>query len=60
MCIRDRYTAAADSDARRSAQSALWHITQAFVKLLAPILSFNAEEVWNTLTRKTESVMLQT
>ena len=59
--LKDRlYTAAADSAARRSAQSALWHITQAFVKLLAPILSFTAEEVWKTLTRKTESVMLQT
>ncbi|WP_186411142.1 class I tRNA ligase family protein, partial [Candidatus Propionivibrio aalborgensis] len=59
--LKDRlYTAAADSAARRSAQSSLWHITRAFVKLLAPILSFTAEEVWQTLTRKTESVMLQT
>ena len=59
--LKDRlYTAATNSPARRSAQSALWHITQTFVKLLAPILSFTAEEVWQTLTRKAESIMLQT
>ena len=59
--LKDRlYTAAADSTARRSAQSALWHITQTFVKLMAPILSFTAEEVWQTLTGNTDSIMLQT
>ena len=59
--LKDRlYTAAANSAARRSAQSALWHITQTFVKLMAPILSFTAEEVWQTLTKKTDSIMLQT
>jgi isoleucyl-tRNA synthetase len=59
--LKDRlYTAAVDSKARRSAQSALWHITQTFVKLMAPILSFTAEEVWQTLTGKTDSIMLQT
>ncbi|MBK7357199.1 isoleucine--tRNA ligase [Propionivibrio sp.] len=59
--LKDRlYTAAANSPARRSAQSALWHITSAFAKLMAPILSFTAEEVWQTLSGKNESVMLQT
>jgi isoleucyl-tRNA synthetase len=59
--LKDRlYTAAANSRARRSAQSALWHVTQTFVKLMAPILSFTAEEVWQTLTSKDDSIMLQT
>jgi len=45
--LKDRlYTAGADSPARRSAQSALWHITATLVKLLAPVLSFTAEEAW--------------
>ncbi len=48
--LKDRlYTTAPKSAARRSAQSALWHITQAFVRLLAPITSFTAEEVWAVL-----------
>ena len=32
--------------ARRSAQTALWHITQSLVRLMAPVLSFTAEEAW--------------
>ena len=59
--LKDRlYTSAANSPARRSAQSALWHITQTFAKLMAPILSFTAEEVWQTLTGADDSIMLQT
>jgi isoleucyl-tRNA synthetase len=60
--LKDRlYTTTVDSRARRSAQSALWHITQAFVKLMAPILSFTAEEVWLLLSGDAEkSVMLET
>ena len=59
--LKDRlYTTAPKSKARRSAQSALWHITQAFVRLLAPITSFTAEEVWAVLTGKIDdSVMFQ-
>jgi isoleucyl-tRNA synthetase len=58
--LKDRlYTTAADSRARRSAQSALWHITQTLTKLMAPILSFTAEEIWQTLTHDAQdSVML--
>jgi hypothetical protein len=49
--LKDRlYTTAAGSPARRSAQSALWHILQSFVKLMAPILSFTAEEIWQLQT----------
>ncbi|MBL8416035.1 MAG: isoleucine--tRNA ligase [Propionivibrio sp.] len=59
--LKDRlYTAAVNSGARRSAQSALWHITQTFAQLMAPILAFTAEEVWQTLTGKSGSIMLQT
>ncbi|MBL8418220.1 MAG: class I tRNA ligase family protein, partial [Dechloromonas sp.] len=60
--LKDRlYTTAPKSTARLSAQSALWHITQAFVRLLAPIASFTAEEVWQVLTGDGEqSVMFQT
>ncbi|WP_020411439.1 isoleucine--tRNA ligase [Microbulbifer variabilis] len=45
--IKDRqYTTKEDSAARRSAQTALYHIVQAFVRWIAPILSFTAEELW--------------
>jgi len=45
--LKDRlYTCGADSRARRSAQTALWHITNSLLKLMAPILSFTAEEAW--------------
>uniref|UniRef100_UPI0035B428C9 class I tRNA ligase family protein n=1 Tax=Chitinimonas sp. TaxID=1934313 RepID=UPI0035B428C9 len=48
--LKDRlYTTAADSPARRSAQTALYHITQGLALLLAPVLSFTADEVWATL-----------
>jgi len=48
--LKDRlYTAAAASPARRSAQSALHHVTQALLRLMAPILSFTAEEAWEVL-----------
>jgi isoleucyl-tRNA synthetase len=48
--LKDRlYTCGATSHARRSAQSALHHITQALVRLLAPILSFTSEEIWATV-----------
>ncbi len=45
--LKDRlYTTAAGSTARRSAQTALHHITQTLLRLMAPFLSFTAEEVW--------------
>jgi isoleucyl-tRNA synthetase len=45
--LKDRlYTSAVDSGARRSAQTALWHITQSLLRLMAPILCFTAEEAW--------------
>jgi isoleucyl-tRNA synthetase len=51
--LKDRlYTAGENSEARRSAQNALYHLTHSLVRLMAPILSFTAEEVWETLTGK--------
>src|SRR5438874_11835075 len=48
--LKDRlYTAARDSRARRSAQTALALIRDALLKLMAPILSFTAEEAWRIL-----------
>ena len=56
--LKDRlYTSGADSKARRAAQSTLWHILQTLTKLLAPVLSFTAEEIWQ-LAGKGESVFL--
>jgi isoleucyl-tRNA synthetase len=60
--LKDRlYTAAANSPARRSAQSALWYIVRSFAKLMAPILSFTAEEVWRVISGDPDdSIMLHT
>ncbi|HLO95917.1 MAG TPA: class I tRNA ligase family protein, partial [Burkholderiaceae bacterium] len=45
--LKDRlYTTAPKSAARRSAQTALWHITNAMLRWMAPFLSFTAEEAW--------------
>ncbi|MCS0591785.1 isoleucine--tRNA ligase [Massilia norwichensis] len=45
--LKDRlYTTGVDSIARRSAQTALWHIAHALLRIMAPILSFTAEEAW--------------
>jgi isoleucyl-tRNA synthetase len=59
--IKDRqYTTKADSIARRSAQTALYHIVQAFTRWIAPILSFTAEELWQFIPgHADESVLLQ-
>jgi isoleucyl-tRNA synthetase len=48
--LKDRlYSWGADSRARRSAQTVLYEITSTLTRLLAPILSFTAEEVWQKL-----------
>ena len=58
--LKDRlYTTAPDSHARRSAQTALWQITQAMLRWMAPFLSFTAEEAWK-LVGKSESIFLET
>ncbi len=48
--LKDRlYTTAANSRPRRAAQSALHHIAQTLTRLIAPVLSFTANEVWQTV-----------
>ena len=60
--IKDRqYTTGANSKARRSAQTALYHISEALVRWIAPILAFTADELWEYLPgERNESVMLNT
>ncbi|MFV7769295.1 isoleucine--tRNA ligase [Shewanella marisflavi] len=60
--IKDRqYTAKGDSLARRSCQSALYLIAEAMVRWIAPILSFTADEVWQSLPgERDEFVFTQT
>ena len=48
--IKDRqYTVKGDGLARRSCQTALWHIVEALVRWMAPIMSFTADEIWGYL-----------
>ncbi|MGC2791734.1 MAG: isoleucine--tRNA ligase, partial [Candidatus Sulfotelmatobacter sp.] len=60
--LKDRlYISAPKSQARRSAQTAIWRIGEALVRLLAPIMSFTCEEIWQYLpkaTQREESVHL--
>jgi isoleucyl-tRNA synthetase len=60
--LKDRlYISAPKSQGRRSAQTAVWRIGEALVRLLAPIMSFTAEEVWDYLPKvsyREESVHL--
>jgi len=59
--LKDRlYTLPTASAGRRSAQTALWHIAEAMVRWLAPILSFTSEEIWQALPAhgREESVFL--
>ena len=50
--LKDRlYISAPKSQARRSAQTAIWRIGEALVRLLAPIMSFTCEEVWRYLPK---------
>jgi isoleucyl-tRNA synthetase len=58
--LKDRlYTTAPKSLARRSAQTALYEITQAMLRWMAPFLSFTAEEAWHVLGTS-ESIFLET
>ena len=51
--IKDRqYTAKTDGLARRSTQTAMYHITEILVRLIAPILSFTADEIWTFVPGK--------
>jgi isoleucyl-tRNA synthetase len=57
--LKDRlYTCGGDSKARRSAQTALWHVTNSLLRLMAPVLSFTAEEAWQLFARKQDDSVL--
>ncbi|HEY5715554.1 MAG TPA: class I tRNA ligase family protein, partial [Psychromonas sp.] len=59
--IKDRqYTAKAESNARRSCQTALFHIAEALVRLMAPILSFTADEIWAGLPGERDEFVFTT
>ncbi|MEY4712422.1 MAG: hypothetical protein RIS88_1872 [Pseudomonadota bacterium] len=58
--LKDRlYTAGPKSHARRSAQTALWNITHAMLRWMAPFLSFTAEEAWK-LFGDSDSIFFET
>ena len=57
--LKDRlYTSKTDSNARRSAQTALFHITEALLRWIAPVLVFTAEESWQLHNPKGDSIHL--
>jgi isoleucyl-tRNA synthetase len=58
--IKDRqYTTGRDSQPRRSAQTALFHLAEALCRWIAPILSFTADEIWENLPGpRSDSVFL--
>src|SRR6185503_45177 len=60
--LKDRlYTTPKQGAARRSAQTALFHIAESMVRWLAPILSFTADEIWSFLPgKRSASVFLET
>jgi isoleucyl-tRNA synthetase len=60
--LKDRlYTAGENSRARRAAQNALHHIAHSLLRLMAPVLSFTADEAWPILTGNSDdSVLLHT
>ncbi|RQR24928.1 isoleucine--tRNA ligase [Burkholderia sp. Bp9142] len=59
--LKDRlYTSAADSRARRSAQTALYHLTHGLLRVLAPFLSFTAEEAWKVFQPASDTIFTET
>jgi isoleucyl-tRNA synthetase len=65
--LKDRlYTTAPKSAARRSAQTALWHLTHAMLRWMAPFLSFTAEEAWQlfapagSASQRPDSIFVET
>lgn len=60
--IKDRqYTTQQNSLARRSCQTAMYHIIEAFVRWIAPITSFTADEIWGAIPgQRGASVFLET
>ena len=58
--LKDRlYTTPEDSKSRRSAQNALWHITNSLLRLMSPLLSFTAEEAWEVFNKNSERCIFE-
>ncbi|MEO8143177.1 MAG: class I tRNA ligase family protein, partial [Betaproteobacteria bacterium] len=58
--LKDRlYTCGRESRPRRSAQTAIWHITNSLLRLMAPILSFTAEEAWKVFSGNAEGSVFE-
>ena len=56
--LKDRlYTSAENSKARRAAQSAIFHITHSLMRLMAPVLSFTADEIWQILMPESDELV---
>jgi isoleucyl-tRNA synthetase len=59
--LKDRlYTSAADSPARRSAQTVLYHLAQGLLRVMAPFLSFTAEEAWKVFQPGRDTIFTET
>lgn len=60
--IKDRqYTTQENSLPRRSAQTAMYHVMEALVRWLAPIISYTADEIWQYMPgKRSDSVLLET
>jgi isoleucyl-tRNA synthetase len=59
--LKDRlYTTPEDSHPRKSAQTAMWHITESLVRWMGPVLSYTAEEIWSFMPgSRNDSVFLE-
>jgi isoleucyl-tRNA synthetase len=59
--LKDRlYTTKVDGQPRRSAQTVMWHMTQVLLRLMAPILSFTAEEAWGYFSHEQQGDFAKT
>ncbi|CAM2149038.1 isoleucine--tRNA ligase [Pararobbsia alpina] len=58
--LKDRlYTSAPDAPARRAAQTALYHLTQGLLRIVAPFLSFTAEEAWKVFAPGNDTIFTE-
>ncbi|HVP09483.1 MAG TPA: isoleucine--tRNA ligase [Burkholderiales bacterium] len=59
ICKDRLYTCGRDSRPRRSAQTAIWHICNSLLRLMAPILSFTAHEAWSVFNAKAQGSIFE-
>ncbi|GLI38390.1 isoleucine--tRNA ligase [Geobacter hydrogenophilus] len=53
--IKERYTSRKDAPERRSAQTVMYLVLESLVRLMAPVLSFTADEVWGYMPKRAEA-----